>query len=199
MSSPEPRVPPLPESQWSEELREILAPTRATGRGRVLNIFRTLAHHPKLLKRWLVFGNHVLAKSTLPPRERELVILRVGWLCRSEYEWAQHVVIGRRTGLRDEEIRRVTLGPDAGGWTGIEALLLRAADELHRSARIADATWKGLAAELEPQQLIDLVFTVGQYTLVSMALNTLGVQLDPGLAGFPSDPAGPEGGGAASR
>ena len=108
------RVEPLPETEWTPEVREILP--RGLGReGRVLNIFRTLAAHPKLLKRWLVFGTHVLYKSTLPARERELVILRTGWLCRSEYEWGQHVIIAQGRGLTDEEIARVKAGPDAAG------------------------------------------------------------------------------------
>ena len=104
----EPRVAPLSNDPkaWDAETRELLEPMAAGGR--LLNIFRTLANHPKLMRRWLVFGNHVLAKQTLPPREREIVILRMGWLCRSEYEWSQHVVIGKQAGLSDEEIERIT-------------------------------------------------------------------------------------------
>jgi alkylhydroperoxidase family enzyme len=144
-----------------------------------------LAHHPKLLKRWLVFGNHVLARSSLAPRERELVILRVGWQCRAEYEFGQHTVIGRQSGLSEEEIERVTRGPDAPGWSEDERLLLRATDELLDDAFVSDETWQGLSQRLTTEQLIDLVFTVGQYNMVSMALNTLGVQLDQGVPGFP--------------
>lgn len=177
------RVTPLPRAEWDPEVSEILAATQMSGR--VLNIFQTLARHPKLLKRWLVFGNHVLAKSTLSPRERELLILRTGWNCGAEYEWGQHVLIGKQVGLTDDEIDRVTGGPEAAGWAAPDADLLRAADELHRDNRIGDATWSALAARYKTQQLIDLVFTVGQYTLVSMALNSLGVQLDEGIAGFP--------------
>ncbi len=173
-----PRVEPLLLEQIDPEMREQL-------RERPLNIFRTLANHPKLLKRWLVFGNHVLAKSTLPARERELAILRVGWLCRAEYEWAQHVVIAGGSGLSDEEIERISQGPDAPGWSEFERALLRAADELHEDAFVSDATWSALAAHYETQQLMDLVFTIGQYHLVSMALNSLGVQLEPGAARFP--------------
>ncbi len=176
-----PRVPPLPLEEIPEELR-----VRLGGGGPVLNIFRTLARHPKLLKRWLVFGGHVLSKSTLPPRERELVILRIGWLCRSGYEWGQHVVIGRHVGLGDEEIERIAEGPEAPGWSDDDRALLRAVDELHDDAFVADATWKALAARWNTQQLMDLVFTVGQYNLVSMALNTLGVQLDPDLPVMPA-------------
>jgi alkylhydroperoxidase family enzyme len=180
----QPRVEPLPESEWSSEVSETLKNVLRI-EGRPANIFATLAHHPKLLKRWLVFGNHVLAKQTLSPRDRELAILRIGWLCRAEYEWAQHVVISRRAGIGDEEILRVAEGPDASGWEPHDALLLRAVDELHGDAMIGDATWKSLAERYSTEQLLDLVFTVGQYNLVCMALNTLGVQLDAGLEGFP--------------
>jgi 4-carboxymuconolactone decarboxylase len=178
-----PRIEPIPESEWSDELREILP--RAPDAGPVLNIFATLAWHPKLFKRWLVFGGHVLGKSTLPAREREILILRTGWLCRCEYEWGQHVIIGRKVGLSDEEIRRIPQGPSAPGWTPFEAALLTAADELRAETMIGDATWSALATRYDTTQLLDLVFTVGQYTLVSMALNTLGVQLDEGVQGFP--------------
>jgi 4-carboxymuconolactone decarboxylase len=178
-----PRVEPIPESEWSDAVREVLP--RSASPGRVLNIFATLARHPKLLKRWMVFGNHVLGKSTLPPRDREILILRIGWLCRSEYEWGQHAIIGRRVGLTDADMRRIIEGPSAPGWDPFEAALLKAADELRADAMIGDATWSALSARYDVPQLLDLVFTVGQYTLVSMALNTLGVQRDVGIEGFP--------------
>ena len=177
------RVAPLPESEWNAEVAEILGATKMGGR--VLNIFQTLAHHPKLLKRWMVFGNHVLLKSTLAPREREILILRTGWNCRAEYEWGQHVAIGKQIGMSDADIDRLTRGPDASGWTPAEGDLVRAADELHRDSRVGDATWSALAARYNTQQLLDIVFTVGQYTLVSMALNSLGVQREEGVGGFP--------------
>lgn len=177
-----PRVTPLDETDWSEEAREMLGRTAESGR--VFNIFRTLARHPKLLKRWLPFANHILFKSTLAPREREILILRIGWLCQAEYEFAQHAVIGRRAGLTDADIQRIVDGPDAPGWSAFEAALVRAADELHRDAIVSDATWRALAARYDTPQLMDVVFTVGQYNLVSMALNSLGVALDPGLEGF---------------
>jgi len=184
MAADAPRIPSLPRDQWTPEVSELLQTTAQMG-GRVLNIFQTLAWHPKLMKRWLVFGNHVLFKSTLSPRARELLILRTGWNCRAEYEWGQHVVIAKQIGMTDEEITRITRGPDVPGWDPFEATLLRAADELHRDSRIGGATWKALSVHYDTQQLIDLVFTVGQYTLVSMALNSFGVPLDEGVPGFP--------------
>jgi alkylhydroperoxidase family enzyme len=180
-----PRLLPLPEDQWSDEVREILGGVNVGARGRPANIFTTLARHPKLLRRWLVFGNHVLFKSTLPARERELAILRVGWLSRSAYEFGQHTVIGRQAGLTDEEIRRVTLGPDAAGWSADDAVLLRAVDELHEDSFVCEATWNALARRFTTEQVLDLLFAVGQYRLVSGVLNTLGVQLDEGVPGWP--------------
>jgi len=182
-----PRLAPLTDDEMDAETRALLgAGTIGAGRGRVLNIFRTLARHPKLLKRWLVFGNHVLAKSSLGPRERELAILRVGWICRAEYEWGQHVVIARASGLSDTEIERIAAGPDAPGWSDLDRWILRGADELVSDHFLSDASWKGLSAHWSTEQLVDFVFTVGQYTLVSMALNSFGVQLDPGVEGFRS-------------
>ena len=180
----EPRVQPLAIEELSDETLSTLGRQRDDD-APLLNIFATLAHHPKLLKRWLVFGNHVLAKSTLPAREREVVILRIGWLCQAEYEFGQHTAIGKQTGLSEDEIKRITEGPDAEGWSKLDGLLLRAVDELHADSIVGDATWKGLSEHLNTEQLIDLVFTVGQYNLVSMALNTLGVQLEDGVKGFP--------------
>lgn len=180
-----PRLAPLTDDEIDTDTRALLgAGPGGVGRGRVLNIFRTLARHPKLLRRWLVFGNHVLAKSSLAARERELAILRVGWTCRSEYEWGQHVVIGRASGLSEDEILRIQTGADAPGWSDLDRWILRGADELVHDHFLSDATWQGLSAHWSDEQLVDFVFTVGQYTLVSMALNSFGVQLDPGVPGF---------------
>jgi len=177
------RLAPLEPSDWTDEQRQLLEAGRMGDR--ILNIFRTLVRHPKLMKRWLVFGNHVLAKSTLPARERELVILRIGWLCGCEYEWSQQVLIGRLCGLTDADFSRIQAGPDAAGIDPFDAVLLRAVDELHSDARIGDATWNALSERFDEKQLLDLVFAVGQYNLVSMALNTLGVPLDEGIPGEP--------------
>ena len=179
----EPRVPPLDPRSLTDEQREI-AIKSSPGDAGLLNITKTLVRHPKLLKRWNVFAGHVLVKSSLLPREREIAILRVGWLCRAEYEWAQHVVIGRQCGLDGEAIERIKAGPEVPGWTAHESAILRATDELHEDSFIRDETWAALAGAWSEEQLMDFVFTVGQYHLVSMALNTLGVQIDPGLRGF---------------
>ena len=178
-----PRIPPISLDQADERAREQLDRV-SEFRGddvTVLNIFGTLGHHPDLMRRWLVFGNHVLSKSTLSGRDRELAILRVGWQCRAPYEWGQHVGIARREGITDEEIARVAEGPDAEGWSGHDAAILRAADELHDTATISDPTWAILAEAYTPQQCMDLVFAIGQYHLVSFALNAFRVERDDGV------------------
>ena len=181
----QPRVPLTNASVWDDDSRPILEGIERNS-GRILNIFRTLAHHPKLLKRWTVFGNHVLYGSTLPARERELIILRTGYLCGSGYEWAQHAEIARRSGLSDVEVERIAEGPDAPGWSNDDRLLLRATDELSDAKFISEPTWTQLSARWNTQQLLDIVFAVGQYTLVSMALNTFGVQLEDDTDAFPA-------------
>ena len=178
----QPRVQPLDPETAEGLAKEQLE--RAAARGPVLNITRTLANYPELSRAWGRFARHVLSESSLPPRERELVILRMGWNCRSGYEFGQHRRIGQEAGLTLEEVERVKQGPDAEGWSDHERALLRATDELHADAFISDETWSALAARYDTQQLMDVVFAAGQYNLVSMALNTLGVQLEPGTPGL---------------
>jgi len=184
----EPRIKPLAESEWNAEQQKLLNQLKAAHLGgRVANVNTTLANHPKLEERWLPFAGYIFGESTLPPREREILILRIGWLCQSEYEFGQHTVIGKSAGLSDEKIKRITEGPKAPAWDHFDATLLRAVDELHADAFITNATWNALAKRYNKQQLMDVVATVGQYNLVSMFLNSFGVPLDEGVPGFPKD------------
>ncbi len=180
-----PRIYPLKESEWDDTARKLIEGFKKISKGPVSNIMATLANYSKLYNRWRVFGNHVLYKSSLPARDREILMLRIGWLCHAEYEWGQHAIIGKRCGISDEELKRITEGPDAEGWDSFDATLLRAVDELYINSFISDSTWQKLSEKYNTHQLIDLIFTVGQYNLVSMVLNTLGVQLEEGVDGFP--------------
>lgn len=178
-----PRVKPLGDDEFNEEQRQLAG--TLTRNGKLFNIFRTLIHYPVLFGNWLKFANYVLSKrSSISARDREIAILRIGWLCQAEYEWAQHVIIGKAAGITDAEIERIAAGPLATGWNAFDAAIVRAADELHQDKIVSDATWKTLSERYNEQQMLDLVFAVGQYNLVSMVLNTFGVQLDPGLRGF---------------
>jgi len=178
-----PRIAPVHTADVDEETRKLLAVLGRRNGEQPDNIFATLARHPDLLRSFLPLGSHILLTSTLLPRDREILILRVAWLCRSEYEWGQHVEIARRSGLSADEINRIREGAAAPGWSAPEAWLIRAVDELHRDAMVSEATWQGLAASYDTRQLMDLVFTVGQYHMVAMALKTFGVQLDERLSG----------------
>ena len=178
----QPRVPALTPDEWSEEARQMMEPFLALGAD--FNIFRTLANYPELSNSWFQFGNHILGNSTLSARDREVLILRIGYLCRSEYEWGQHVEIARQADVSDDDIRACKTGPDTPGLDESTRLLLQATDELHADSFISDATWSALSEHYDTRQLMDLLFTVGQYNLVSMVLNSLGVQLDEGLPGW---------------
>ena len=179
----EPRIAPLPESQWNEGITELLTPFKRDGH--TPNVFTTFARNPELMERYDNFGKYILYEQSLPARDREILILRIGWLCQSEYEFGQHTLLGKEAGLTDEEILKITKGPNASGWNTFDASLIRAVDELYYSAIISDSTWKVLANRYDEPQLLDLIFTVGQYNLVSWALNSMGVQLDNGVPGFP--------------
>jgi len=181
-----PRLAPLAPDAWSDEQRELLGPADAgkgLGRG-VINVFATLVRHPKLFKRWSVFANHVMFKSTLVARDREILILRIAWACRSLYEWGQHVSMGRDAGLSAREIEQIKLAPDAGDWSARDRLLLMATDELKSQTCISDDTWAGLSAHYSEEQMLDIIFTVGQYNMLAMALNSLRVPLDEGAEDY---------------
>lgn len=174
------RIEPLADADLTDEQRAALGPL--ADRPSVANIFRTLAHAPRALEGFLAWGSYILSRrNRLPARERELVILRTGFLCRSGYEFAQHDVIGREAGLSVTEIEAVKTGPSDPSWSPGDRALLDAADELHRDQFVSDATWMALGEHFDDRQRMDVVFTVGQYTQVSMLLNTFGVQLDAGL------------------
>jgi alkylhydroperoxidase family enzyme len=146
--------------------------------GKVVNIFRVLMQHPKLTRAWAKFANYILSDTqTLAPREREILILRIGWLNQAPYEFEQHIRIGKATGLTDDEIDRITKGSNAG-WHKHDAALIQAADDLFENSVVSDETWKALSERYNTEQMMDAVFTVGQYNLVSWALNSLGVPLD---------------------
>jgi 4-carboxymuconolactone decarboxylase len=180
---PTPRLTPLPDAQCTPAQREVL--TKARGHLSSVNVLDTVIRHPDLLRRWLPFFTHVLHKSTLSARHREILILRTGRLCGAAYEWAQHVPFAERAGLSTEEIRGIAEGATAAVWSEAqERALLRATDQLHQETMLDDATWTELAARYTPQQMMDVVFTVGQYRLVSAALNTLCVQLDAYLTPY---------------
>src|SRR5215470_10472248 len=178
------RILPLPVSEWTDAHKQALG-SMAQG-DRTIDVFKTCLRNLELCRNWMPFTQYVLGTTnSVPRRERELVILRTSWDCDADYDWAHHVPAAQRAGLSDEEILRISKGPSAAGWSKFDALLLQATDELHRDQRISEATWSALAGHYNEPQMMDLVFAVGQYTMVSMFLNSAQVQLEPGLKGLP--------------
>jgi alkylhydroperoxidase family enzyme len=189
------RVDPLPVGEWPPAMRDAMAAMlppqpryareRREGRPKALNTLGTFAHHPALAQAFFTFNGHLLLATTLTERHRELVILRTAAVRKAGYEWAQHVFLGRDVGLTDEEISRVAFGPDAPFWDELDAALLRAVDELVDDGVIGDSTWAILAADLDAQQLLDLIFTVGAYETLAWMMRSFDLAIDddiPNLA-----------------
>ena len=153
--------------------------------GTPLNIFGVLGRHPKLLKRFNLLGGFLLNKGLLPEREREIVILRIGWNARARYEFGQHTLIGRRCGLTDAEIVALTLPAADHDWSDDDRALIALADELADDDCVGDATWQRLANRWDDAELVELLVLAGFYRMVSGFLNSAGVQLDDGVPGFP--------------
>jgi 4-carboxymuconolactone decarboxylase len=187
------RVPPLLPPEWDAETHDAVSTFPSardfvlsrhgdqTGGARGMHGLGVILRHPALAKAFLTFNNHVAVASSVSKRIRELLILRISWLRRSEYEFVQHVVLARNAGMSDAEIERVQLGPDAPGWEPVDADLVRAVDELHADARIQDATWTRLSAHFSTTQLMDIVFAVACYDVLAMVFKTFGAQLEPGV------------------
>ncbi len=175
MSDTTPRIAPIDPANAPEDLAQFVN----------MNIFATLANNPGLTRKWLPFGGKLLQGGALDARTRELLILRTAWNAVSDYEWGQHARIGREAGLADDEIVRVSEGPDAAGWSADDALVLRACDELCTDRDITDPTWAALADRFDTKQLIELPMLVGHYVMIAGVLKSLRVQREPGVEGFP--------------
>ncbi len=191
------RLAPVWPAQWDAAVLDAMG-AFPSGRDFVLSTYKQgatrgthglglMLTYPALAKAFLTFNNHVAMASSISGRVREILILRISWLRRAEYEFVQHVVLGLRAGLTKAQIERIQSGPDAPGWDAVDADLLRAVDELHADAHISDDTWERLSVHFNMSQLMDIVFAVGCYDLLAMVFKTFGAQLEPGVE--PLDPA----------
>jgi len=147
-------------------------------------IVRTMLRHPDLFARQVDIGIQLLAQGRLAPRDRELAILRMGWLCQAPYQWGEHILVAKKLGITSDEIERIIVGSEAPGWSALEAAILKATDELYENAMISDATWAVLAKHLDDQQLIELPIVVGQYQTVAYYQNSLRLRLHEGNSGL---------------
>jgi alkylhydroperoxidase family enzyme len=153
---------------------------------RPLPILTVIARHPTLLGPFIDFTGTVAARGVLARRDSELLALRVAWRCQSEFEWGHHVLYARSAGVTDDEIARVSHPDLSSGWTARDRALLSAADELHASQHLSDATWSALAQQWNEAQLVEIPFVVGQYTMLSMVAESLGVPVEPELPKLPA-------------
>jgi alkylhydroperoxidase family enzyme len=143
-----------------------------------LNIIRTLAHHPDLAIPYLNFGMRILRFSSLPPRLRVIATLRTAWLYHCGYEWKEHVSHAPRAGITEEEVEAAKVGSSDPLWTDLERTVLRAVEQLRDETTIDDETWAALSAEFDQRQLLDFLFTVGNYAMLAMVVNSARVELE---------------------
>lgn len=169
----------------TEEVKIIMGGGINSPAGTPLNIFGTIAHHPRLLKRFMNFAGMFLNKGLLPDREREVVILRVGWNCQSVYEFGQHTLIGQRVGLSLKEIDALTKDVSQHAWNNRDRLLIEMSDELCSGDCVSALTWESLQTHWNEAELVELVMVAGMYRLVSGFLNTMGVELEADTPGWP--------------
>lgn len=199
MHSEKPRVEPLLPPDWDDEILEalgafpgglkfVLDRWKEGGKdARGMHLLGSFAPYPDLARAFLTFNNHVATNSTLSAREREILILRIAWLRQAEYEYYQHLVLGLRAGLTEDEMEYIRAGPDAAQWSPQDAELVRVADELFTSAAVSDDTWASLAGRYSQQQMMDMVFLVGCYEVVAMASKSFGTTSEPHTGSLPAD------------
>lgn len=184
-----PRIAPLNDDQLTEEAHRLAIEIRAAfgipEDGAMPESLRMMLVHPDLFRAQMGMGI-ALAAGAIPPRERELAVLRNAWICGAPYEWGEHVDIGKqRCGLTDAEIERCTQGSGAEGWSEHDRAMLKAVEELHEAYMISDATWAVLARSWDARQLTEFPILVGAYTMTAMQQNSLRYRLadhNPGLA-----------------
>jgi 4-carboxymuconolactone decarboxylase len=185
-----PRLPPLPLEKWGdtewEALRfgfgdAIVERYQSAEGTEPETVLATMMHNPRVAGPWLAYSNVLLRNPTLEPRYRELMVLRVAWRTRAEYEWVQHVRLRDRYGITLDDVDAITRGPDAPEWTPLERDLVAATDQLLDRYQIDRGTWDRLAEHFDPGQLVELTFVVGTYLCLALAFNSWGLQLDEHL------------------
>jgi alkylhydroperoxidase family enzyme len=187
VASGDQRIAPLKPEEFTRDAQEIAAQLQAFFGAKeqgVPKTFATMFKHPGLYKGQMQLGLELNQHGKLPPREREMVILRTAWLVRSPFEWGEHVAYGKRVGLSGEDIERITQGSSAPGWGEHDRAVLRGVEELVGDYALSDATWATLARTWSEPQLMELPGLVGAYTMTAMIYNSLRFGLLKGNDGF---------------
>lgn len=182
-----PRIPPLRRDEVDEEAKEIVNRVRASAQGGKVDelpeYMRIVLKHPAIFRCHMEMGTAIF-RGQIPPRERELAVLRIGWLCQAPYEWGEHVDIGKLRGLSAEEVERVTAGSSASGWNEHDRAILRGVEEMLADHALSDATWNTLAKAWNEAQMIEFTMLVGQYVATAFVQNSLRIRLAPGNPGL---------------
>ncbi len=169
------QLPPLDDAHWPEAVADM-----REGFAGGLNVYRTMAHHPDLLRAWAGLRDHVVVRTSLGRELSEVAILRTGVRLGSSYEWNQHVARARNYGLTDARIRAIRGEPSA--MAPLDGLIARAVDELFDASRLAVATATELAKAVGKEGVLDLMATVGFYSTLGFILNTFATPLDDDIA-----------------
>ncbi len=174
-----------PPTEITEEMRALAAPPPGYGRpGELPEIFAIMLHAPEMLRHYTALSTCLLAGGKLAPRDRELAILRMGWLCQAPYEWGEHVKIGKKAGLTTQEIECLREGSTAPGWSPHDRAIVQAVEELFADAMISNATWDVLAKTLDARQLVELPILIGHYQGLAYFLNSVRIRLREGNPGL---------------
>ncbi|WOA32404.1 carboxymuconolactone decarboxylase family protein [Alloalcanivorax xenomutans] len=174
------RLPPPPSAEQGIFFRLMSLSSRAFGRAELPRVFSLIHRNPRLFWGWLCFASRLMPWGRLPAPVREKIILRVAWNCRSRYEWAQHLEIALRIGVRDDEIVATTLFEDS-----IEVehdrLLMRACDQLRQCKLIDETTWEALSRSYSDKEMIELVMLTGHYEMIAGVLINSGIEVEPAI------------------
>jgi len=180
------RIGNLPREEWTDEARHVFAYWGEPGaweNGSKTNMSMVLANHPPLANAYHTFGRHLLLASTIAVRPRELIVLRAAWHQKCLYEWHYHVGYALTAGLTIAEIEAIRDGWESPVWDGKDEdrAVLRAVDELIETSRMSDAAYDGLAVHFSKQQMMDLLFTIGNYVMLGWAVATFGIPVEDGV------------------
>jgi alkylhydroperoxidase family enzyme len=170
MATSTPRIPPIPVNELTPEQTELVGPYAS------LNMSRVMVRHPDLYRAFMPFGEQLMARTSLPPRDRQILIVRTSALCDEEYELFHHANISRNVGLTDAEIEAARTG--GPGLPAEDEVLLRAAEQLVADRYVNDATWAALARRYATPQLMEAVILVGDYVMLAMVTRNFGIEVE---------------------
>jgi alkylhydroperoxidase family enzyme len=182
MPETQPRIPPLPREEWTEEARDVFAFWEGPGareNGSWSNTMMTLANHPQLAIASLNFGKYLMMDSTLSGRQQKMIVLRVAARNDSAYQWGHNSLSALKLGMTEREVEAIREGPGSPVWSGEDRLLLRTIDQVCDGGRIDDPTWAELSEAMSRHQIMDVVHAVGYFSMVAWSLIAMRVQLEP--------------------